>query len=63
MLRTKIDYGIDLGTTNSAISRMDKGGEIKIIKSDESTQTDTTPSCIHFNKNKYCSLGRRHLIF
>jgi molecular chaperone DnaK len=25
MARTKIDYGIDLGTTNSAISRMENG--------------------------------------
>ena len=25
MGRTKIDYGIDLGTTNSAISRMENG--------------------------------------
>ena len=24
-MRTKIDYGIDLGTTNSAISRMENG--------------------------------------
>ena len=24
MSRTKIDYGIDLGTTNSAIARMEK---------------------------------------
>lgn len=47
MARTKIDYGIDLGTTNSAISRMENG-EVRIIKSlDE--QKDTTPSCIAFN--------------
>lgn len=25
MIRQKIDYGIDLGTTNSAIARMDNG--------------------------------------
>jgi len=47
MARVKIDYGIDLGTTNSAIARMENG-EVKIIKSD--TQKDTTPSCIHFRK-------------
>jgi molecular chaperone DnaK (HSP70) len=29
MARTKIDYGIDLGTTNSAISRIENGGEAK----------------------------------
>ena len=44
MARTKIDYGIDLGTTNSAIARMNNG-EIKIIKSDYG-QSDTTPSCV-----------------
>jgi molecular chaperone DnaK len=48
MSRIKIDYGIDLGTTNSAIARMENG-EVKIIKSD--TQKDTTPSCVHFKKN------------
>ena len=48
MARIKIDYGIDLGTTNSAIARMENG-EVKIIKSD--TQKDTTPSCVYFRKN------------
>ncbi len=48
MTRVKIDYGIDLGTTNSAIARMENG-EVKIIKSD--TQKDTTPSCVYFRKN------------
>jgi molecular chaperone DnaK len=58
MLRTKIDYGIDLGTTNSAISRMDNG-KVIIIKSDESTQTDTTPSCIHYNKKQILFRGQK----
>ena len=31
MARVKIDYGIDLGTTNSAIARMENG-EVKINK-------------------------------
>ncbi len=48
MARVKIDYGIDLGTTNSAIARMENG-EVKIIKSD--IQKDTTPSCDYFRKN------------
>ncbi|MDR2408962.1 MAG: Hsp70 family protein [Bacteroidales bacterium] len=47
MTRTKIDYGIDLGTTNSAISRMENG-EAKIIKING--QDDTMPSCIAYNK-------------
>ena len=49
MARLKIDYGIDLGTTNSAICRMDKG-EVVIIKSD--TLKDTMPSCVSYNKKK-----------
>ena len=47
MARTKIDYGIDLGTTNSAISRIENG-EAKIIK--VNGQDDTMPSCIAYNK-------------
>ncbi|MFC4685440.1 Hsp70 family protein [Epilithonimonas pallida] len=47
MARTKIDYGIDLGTTNSAISRMESG-EAKIIKI--SGLDDTMPSCVAYNK-------------
>lgn len=65
MARVKIDYGIDLGTTNSAIARMENG-EVKIIKSD--TQKDTTPSCDYFRKNTilvgdtaYARYGDEHL--
>lgn len=47
MSRTKIDYGIDLGTTNSAIARLD-GKEAQVFKSD--IQKDTVPSCVHFRK-------------
>jgi molecular chaperone DnaK len=54
-MRQKIDYGIDLGTTNSAIARMD-GGEVIIIKSDDN-QMDTTPSCVSFNKKKTMFVG------
>ena len=59
MARTKIDYGIDLGTTNSAIARMDNG-DFRIIKSDDS-QTDTTPSCVGFNKKQLCRVGQNAL--
>lgn len=55
MARTKIDYGIDLGTTNSAISRIDKG-EVKIIKSLD-TQKDTSPSCVAYNKKGSVLVG------
>ena len=54
MARSKIDYGIDLGTTNSAISRM-QNGEAVIQKTD--TQKDTMPSCIYFNKKKSIVAG------
>ena len=54
MARTKIDYGIDLGTTNSAIVRMESG-EPKIKKTD--TLKDTMPSCVYFNKRKSIAVG------
>jgi len=54
MARTKIDYGIDLGTTNSAISRMENG-EPTIKKTD--TLKDTMPSCVSFNKKRRARIG------
>mgnify|MGYP003608690553 CR=1 FL=1 len=54
-MRQKIDYGIDLGTTNSAIARMEDG-EAFIIKSDDN-QMDTTPSIVAFNKKQFVFLG------
>ena len=54
MVRTKIDYGIDLGTTNSAISRMENG-EPTIKKTD--TLKDTMPSCVYINKKKAMQVG------
>ena len=54
MARTKIDYGIDLGTTNSAISRMENGDAI-IKKTD--TLKDTMPSCVSVNKKKAIQVG------
>ena len=55
-MRQKIDYGIDLGTTNSAIARM-QDGEVVIIKSDDN-QMDTTPSCVSFNKKQTMFVGQ-----
>lgn len=55
MARIKIDYGIDLGTTNSAICRMENG-EPKIIKND--AQTDTMSSCVFFTKKKSIRVGQ-----
>jgi molecular chaperone DnaK len=53
-MRNRIDYGIDLGTTNSAIARMENG--VPIIKKSE-TLKDTTPSCINFNRRQDILVG------
>jgi molecular chaperone DnaK len=54
MKRTTVDFGIDLGTTNSAISKMHKGNAISIR-----TQTlkDTMPSCVYINRRKVIQVG------
>lgn len=54
-MRQKIDYGIDLGTTNSAIARMEDG-EASIYKSDDN-QMDTTSSIVAFNKKQTIFVG------
>lgn len=56
MNRLKIDYGIDLGTTNSAICRMDKGN-VSVMKIDATD--DTLPSCVYFNKKQSVIVGRQ----
>ena len=53
-MRTKVDYGIDLGTTNSAIARMENG--IPIIKKTD-TLKDTLPSCVYFNRKQDTLVG------
>lgn len=52
----KITYGIDLGTTNSAISKFDNG-RATIIKN--SLQSDTTPSCVAFPRQGRITVGAR----
>ena len=54
-MRTKIDYGIDLGTTNSAIARIEIGKPV-IKKSD--MLMDTMPSCISYNIKKDILVGQ-----
>lgn len=56
MAQLKVNYGIDLGTTNSAIARMEAGKPT--VKKIEVTD-DTMPSCIYFQKNKSCHVGRK----
>ena len=54
MARVKIDYGIDLGTTNSSICRMEKGEPV-VIKTD--TLKDTLPSCVSINRRGGIMVG------
>jgi molecular chaperone DnaK len=53
-MRNNIDYGIDLGTTNSAIARMENG--VPTIKKSD-VGKDTVSSCVHFNKRKDVLVG------
>ena len=53
-MRNRIDYGIDLGTTNSAIARIEDG-EAVIKKSEY--QKDTTASCVGFGKKGRMQVG------
>jgi len=55
MASKKINYGIDLGTTNSAISRMEMGEPV--VKKSLDTQKDTMPSCVAFNRKKQILTG------
>ncbi len=55
MFRSKVDYGIDLGTTNSAIARMENG-EPKIITNDMQTSF-IMPSCVGVNKKQKIQVG------
>ena len=50
MRKTKIEYGIDLGTTNSSIATI-KNGKIEIIRN-PMNQKEVTPSCVYFYSKK-----------
>ena len=54
MSRSTIDFGIDLGTTNSAISVLD-GVDPQVIKNTK--DQDTTPSAIWVNKKEVIRVG------
>lgn len=54
MAQVKMKYGIDLGTTNSAMCKMENG-KLIIIKT--STQKDILPSCIAFTKKQISIVG------
>jgi molecular chaperone DnaK len=54
MKRTTVDYGIDLGTTNSAISKMQNGNPESLRTL---TLKDTMPSCVYINRRKAIQVG------
>ncbi len=56
MNRSTIDFGIDLGTTNSAIALL-KGVKAEVIKSN--LDTDITPSAVYIGKNGNVIVGSR----
>lgn len=53
-INRKINRGIDLGTTNSAIAVMENG--VPVIKK-SSTQKDTTPSVVSINRKGIIHTG------
>ena len=57
MSRQTIDYGIDLGTTNSSIARMEKG--IINIFRHAPFQKTIMPSCVYFTKRGQMLVGDR----
>lgn len=54
MGRTTIDFGIDLGTTNSAVACL-RGASIEICKNN--TDNDITPSAIYIDKRGHKRIG------
>ena len=56
MTRTTIDFGIDLGTTNSEIAVF-KGTAAEIIENNDGTKN--TPSCVWINKRDEITVGQR----
>ena len=51
-----VDYGIDLGTTNSCISRWE-GGSLRVFQNND--QMNVTPSAVHILKTGRVIVGRR----
>lgn len=55
MTRTTIDFGIDLGTTNSAVACMDRG-DVSVIRNN--TNDETTPSVVRLDARGSITVGR-----
>lgn len=56
MIRSTIDFGIDLGTTNSAIAVLD-GVSTNVLKNND--DADITPSAVSIDKNGNLKVGER----
>ena len=56
MASNKIIYGIDLGTTNSAIAKFENGQAV--IKKSE-LGGDTTPSCVYVTPKGRFTVGQK----
>lgn len=56
MAQTTIDFGIDLGTTNSSIAYLEEGRPTVIKNGD---QTEVTPSVVRVDARGVVSVGRR----
>jgi molecular chaperone DnaK len=56
VIRSTIDFGIDLGTTNSAIAVLD-GVSTKVFKNND--DADITPSVVNIDKNGNLRVGER----
>lgn len=54
MALVKMQYGIDLGTTNSALCKLENG--VAVIKKTD-TLKDTLPSCVAFTKKQVVKVG------
>src|SRR4051794_30998528 len=56
MTRETIDFGIDLGTTNSSIALL-RGTDTEVIKNNENVEI--TPSAVWMSKEERFFVGRR----
>ena len=54
-MRTKIDFGIDLGTTNSAIAKMENGKPMIVTTG----RADIIPSCVAIQNGGRILVGDR----
>ncbi|MCD8303488.1 MAG: Hsp70 family protein [Prevotellaceae bacterium] len=59
MASNKIIYGIDLGTTNSAIAKFDNG---KAVVKKSPVQGDVTPSCVWISPKARFTIGQKAYI-